>query len=222
MTKRIGQLTSMLLASLLASSAAQAIAFSGTFTGLVTGSRINAQDPLHAGNIDGERATGTFTFNTDSSGLASWDIGIGPDSASFHDIGAGLTFHVHGLDESFTGGDGFSSDVYLSDDPSGQTLGASAANGPYWSANINFVGAPNSLFSNLDPATFNPLAVNVGASTAYFFAGRDFGGTVLLDGLTFDGYGAVGVPEPATLSLLLLGVGLIATFRRRTFTRAAA
>lgn len=202
---------------LLGASTAQATIFSGTFTGIVTGSRINALDPVNAGNIDGERANGTFFFDTDLSSLPPYDISVGPNDALFTGLSAGLTFSVHGYDLGFAGpsSDGFLADVGLHSDTVSQSLELGSSQGPYWFAAIGFSGPANSLFSNFDLATFNPSQIDLSSAQANFFAGRDFGGNVLIDGLTFDGYGAVGVAEPATAGLMMAGIVVLLLRRRQ-------
>lgn len=217
MTKRIWLTLPALCVALVLSSAAHALVFSGTFTGIVTDSRINAEDPYNAGNIDGERATGTFSFETDTSALPPFNIDSGDGYMEFYGLPMSLTFQVHGYDLDFTPSEAqpLTADLAVSKDATSSALSIGAFSA-YWSASLGFAGAANSLFADFDPATFNPLAVDVSKSSANFFAGRSFGGTVLLDGLTFDGYGAVGVPEPATYALMLAGLILLMMSKRRS------
>jgi hypothetical protein len=176
------------------SQAANATIYTGTFTGIVEDSRINAQDPVNAGNIDGERATGTFFFDTSS--FAEYESSS-PDSAYYWGAPVSLTFNAHGRDLQFDGS-GYGA-LGVSSGTS-QSLSASASDSPYWEASIYFGGS--GLFTSNDLSTFNPSGVVASQSSANFFAGRDFGGTVLIDGLTFDGHSTV-APLPSSWTLLL-------------------
>jgi hypothetical protein len=202
----------ILLPVLIASRPADATVYTGTFTGIVEGSRINAQDPVNAGNIDGERASGTFSFDTDAYPTFTTATA---DSTYYFGMPVSLSFNVHGTSLDFPSSS--SSSLYLNNTGATQGLTATANDGPYWSASVSFGGS--SLFTNNNPSSFNPTSVDVSGSRANFFAGRDFGGSLRLDGLSFDGF-TMSAPAPGSWMLVLPGLAWMGwSVRRRRFNR---
>jgi hypothetical protein len=196
-----------LLSILIISPTVNAMTYSGSFTGIVEDSRIHAQDPYNAGNIDGERASGTFFIDTT---LPADEFSTFSEGGYYRGVPVSLTFSVHGSNLDFPSNT--ESSISLESTDTGQVFRAGAGDGPYWTAYISFGG--DGLFTGNDPATFNTLAVNVAASRASFFAGRDFGGALRLDGLAFEGQ-VVSTPLPSSWALLMPGLAWMCLMARR-------
>ena len=81
---------------------------------------------------------------------------------------------------------------------------------------LGLVDPDGGLFRNFDPATFDATQVDIGQSFFNFSDDiRSYRATVAFDSLTIDGHSQQ-VPEPATLSLLGIGLLLLPLIRRRT------
>ena len=194
-------------------SAAHSAPVSGTFSGVAYGSRINALSPS-PGNFDGATVTGTFWLDT-----SSLPPPTGQDAeSSFTIFGPSLmklTFSVPGQDTVVFDGSTGSTALYLTNSASGQAVTFSPDfSFPYWFASLTLVG---SLFDGVDPKTLRPGPIDLDASSASFFAGRGFGGSLDLTSVQFDAVSEV--PEPETLGLLMAGLGLLAWMRRRVGRR---
>jgi hypothetical protein len=190
-------------------SAAHSAFVSGTFAGTAYGSRINALSP-NPGNFDGQTVTGTFWLNT-----SSLPPPAGQDAeSSFTIFGPSLmklTFSVPGQETVVFDGSAGNNALYLKNDSGGQAVSFSPDfSFPYWFASLRLFG---SLFDGVDPTTLRAGPVDLDASSASFFAGRSFGGSVDLTSVRFDAVSEV--PEPQTPSLLMAGLGLLAWMQRR-------
>ena len=195
---------------LLCASAAHSAVVSGTFAGVAFGSRINAESP-NPGNFDGQTVTGTFWLNTSSlpppneqDAESSFTI-FGPSLMK-------LTFSVPGQETAVFDGSAGNNALDLTNNASGQAVSfLPDFSFPYWFASLTLFG---SLFDGVDPKTLRPGPVDLDASSASFFAGRSFGGSLDLTSVQFDAVSEV--PEPETLGLLMAGLGLLAWRRRRS------
>jgi hypothetical protein len=183
---------------------------SGTFSGIALHSRINATSPT-PGNFDGAPVAGTFGIDMPA-GIPPYSAD--PPSGAFWVGGMAVTlgFDAEGRHVEFTGQDESGpSFLTLWNDSGGQGAYITAGSYPYWNAGLTLAG-PGGLFRDLDPATFDPRSVAAGWSSAWFFAGRDFGADVAITRIEFDGYS---VPEPPPWLLMMVGPGCLAAFHRR-------
>jgi hypothetical protein len=182
---------------------------SGTFAGVAFGSRINGTSP-NPGNFDGATVTGTFWLDTSSLPPPAEEDA----ESSFTIFEPGrmkLTFSVPGQATVLFDGSNGNNALYLTNDASGKrTTFSPDFSFPYWFASLTLFG---SLFDGVDPKTLRPGTIDLDASSASFFAGRSFGGSLDLTSVQFDAVSEV--PEPKSLGLLMAGLGLLAWVRRR-------
>jgi hypothetical protein len=204
--------TAAAIAALSFSQLALAIPITGTFNGLAEGWRIvEFGGPQVA--FDNEPVTGSFSLETTFSGA---DVYPDTNSVGYFGWPVRFTVTLFGDERVFENEDqGFTHALILSESGQAQTaqLFFFAA---YANANL-YLTAPNgNLFTNFDPATFNPAAVSVAASSAQFSANtRAEGVAVRFTDIRFDGYEPQPLPEPGTLALFGLGLIAIGTLRRR-------
>lgn len=190
-------------------SAASAAPISGSFSGVAFGSRIDAMSP-NPGNFDGATVTGTFWLDTSS--LPP------PDSqdpqTSFTVFGPSLlklTFSVPGQATVVFDGASGNNALYLTNNPNGQSVSFAADfSFPYWFASLDLAGP---LFDGVDPKTLKAGPVDLGASSASFFAGRSFGGSLELTSVQFDAVSEIA--EPETPAIFMTALVLAAWARRR-------
>jgi hypothetical protein len=126
-------------------------------------------------------------------------------------------FSIHAFDRDISdaGLDYFPNGVTWAEDGPAQSLTVTGG-GPYWNWTLGLVDPDGGLFRNFDPATFDATQVDIGQSFFNFSDDiRSYRATVAFDSLTIDGHSQQ-VPEPATLSLLGVGLLLLPLIRRRT------
>ncbi|HSD37915.1 MAG TPA: PEP-CTERM sorting domain-containing protein [Rhodocyclaceae bacterium] len=200
----------VVLCSAWISSPAMAVLISGQFSGTavnVDGYPFSVQE--------GDAVTGTFSFDTgypyflwagDGSSHAAFTYGslvrpdpLPPPPVSINIEGCGVAGDIV--------------DVDLAQDASGQTLQIHTGYGPFCcAASLTLAGAPGAFFSSLEMAAIHAGEVDLSRSFAsYSLKGQLYFG-VALTGISFD---AVPVPEPASLSLLVIGLGALLVMRRR-------
>lgn len=194
----------------------QALILGGRFSGTAANSRIDALSPT-PGTIDGAAVTGTFRLAVPDDYFRSeaFYVALNPPHEAWYMVPSGavaLSFDTAGRHVEF--GDpryGIAASVGLEDSGSGQalTLGADFAY-PYWNAFLTLAGPANGFFDGLDLAAVHPGPVNAAGASAGFFAGRDFGASVVIDRISVDGHS---VPEPSAWEMILAGWGGLAGFR---------
>lgn len=188
--------------------AAHSAPVSGTFSGVAYGSRIDALSPT-PGNFDGATVTGTFWLD-----ISSLPPPTEQDAeSSFTIFGASLmklTFSVPGQATVVFDGSSGDNALYLTSDANGKAIRfAPDFSSPYWFASLTLFG---SLFDGVDPKTLRAGPIDVSESSASFFAGRSFGGSLDLTSVQFDAVSEVAEPESA--ALLATGLALLAWARR--------
>lgn len=199
----------VLTLGLACASAAHSAPVSGTFSGVAYGSRIDALSPT-PGNFDGATVTGTFWLDTSS--LPPPNSQDAESSFTIFDpLLMKLTFSVPGQATVVFDGSNGNNALYLTNDVSGKAVTFSPDfSFPYWFASLTLFG---SLFDGVDPKTLRAGPVDISESSASFFAGRSFGGSLDLTSVQFDSVSEVA--EPETMGLLMAGLGLLAWVRRR-------
>ncbi len=194
---------------LVLATAAHSATFSGTFSGIAYGSRIEALGP-NPSDFDGLTVTGTFWLDTSS--LPPPDSQDAESSFTvFPPALLKLTFSVPGQETVVFDGSEGNNALYLANDSNGKAVTLSPDfSFPYWNATLQLAG---SFFDGVDPKTLRPAAMDLSASGASFFAGRDFGGALDLTSVQFNTVSAI--PEPESTAMLLAGLALLACVRRR-------
>jgi hypothetical protein len=97
-----------------------------------------------------------------------------------------------------------------------QTYRLTMYDNDYRNATLNFNGA--GLFTDSNPSTLNPSAINLSTTYAGLQQDRSFGGgRVVLDSLNINGF-TVSAPVPATWALLMPGLAWMmwGAYRRRS------
>lgn len=180
-----------------------AMVVKGTFQGTAYASRIDATSPMPR-DFDGEVVTGSFSFDT--AGLLPPEANVPGFYWGFVQPGTlELVFTAAGQTAVFgrmgEGGDA----VFASNGADGPVaeLYPGYLN-PYYKASLQLAGP---LFDAVDLTTFRPDDVDLANSTAYFFAGREFGAMVALTEVNFV---VRQIPEPASAWLVLAGLAVLA------------
>lgn len=147
---------------------ASAVPITGSFAGLAEGWRIleygGGQVPFA-----NEPATGTFAFETEFDGA---DVYPDANSVGFFGWPTRVTVDLFGSQRVFENEDqGFTHALLLSEG-AGEQVAELYYFAAYANASFRFVAPGGGLFTDFNPATLNPAAISVAASTANFSATR--------------------------------------------------
>jgi hypothetical protein len=192
----------MLLAAL-CSSPAGAIPITGTYTGVATGV-LDGFPPLEFKSP----VSGTIAFATEP--LFDDEVTRTENQLEIFSgaplVRLAFVFSVDDLLIDLSGAFDSLARITLFDDGISQSLRVVQTDICCSFAQFEFISATHNLFSNFDLNTFNPRDIDLLRSSGTFSA-RFFGGfDVALSSIGFGSLGSVGVPEPASLTLLSLGL----------------
>ena len=186
---------------------AHATFLSGTFSGLAENSeRIQGVEMF--GDFDGERVTGTFSFETISGGSASLTFDA-PDIVHFDFTNdASVSFGNNGVMEWIElRSSGFETIV---------NNGHLVIGGPLGS--LSLLPSENGASPGIDLARFDPASILLENVVAEFGGHRAPTASIVLDQLSFNAFPTT-IPEPSTPALLTVGLLGIACLRRKAAQR---
>ncbi|HEY5755620.1 MAG TPA: PEP-CTERM sorting domain-containing protein [Steroidobacter sp.] len=211
-----------------------AIAFSAStnaafITADFSGTVLDSTSPIASGTP----VTGVFGFEADpviadthgsTPGSDYWLAGSGPDFVSYYDSnylssdsgGRSITMQFSILGTEYRDLGGFQpTSLTISNAADGQHLALHFdANRAIYTFEI--VGPPNSMFGSLDVRSFNPETFSLIGGTGFFgFPSGAAGTSFSFDTVHFN---VEPVPEPATLTLLCLGLAALGASTKRRLT----
>ncbi len=199
--------------------AAHATIVTGSFSGTITsGTDSTGVFGADGGTLDGDDLTGTFSYDTD---LLSQVVSGGTNTATGTGLGAlTVTLTIDGASHTFT--DQTSSSVFLDD-------GSVSGNNEFTLNTLDQQGGMNESFTLDIQDPINSFISGTGLVQTFvespFISDGSFqildtgptvaaGGGFSIDSLTLNG-ASTAAPEPASLGVLLVGLGGLAAGRRR-------
>jgi hypothetical protein len=192
---------------------AHATFLSGTFSGLAENSeRIQGLEMF--GDFDGERVTGTFSFEANPATISGGSASLTFDAPGIVHFDftndASVSFGNNGVMEWIElRSSGFETIV---------NNGHLVIGGPLGS--LSLLPSENGASPGIDLARFDPASIRLENVVAEFGGHRAPTASIVLDQLSFNGFPTT-IPEPSTLALLTVGLLGIACLRSKAAQRSS-